>query len=352
MAHVADVGGAEAVLDLGRLDDAARPEVGAEGLEQRRIALHRLVDVVRALDDPERSARGLRRRLRARDDALLERPHVVEIDRAYVEDGGGELGDDVGRRAAVGDDAMDARVGAYLLAQHRHVGVGLDGGVERVHALPRVRGGVRRLARELQADAHDPEQVHVRDPAVPAVNHHRGVDSREDAALDEPHLAAAALLRRGADDQDAPGRQAIAHGREPGTGADAGGRDGVVAAGVPDARQRVVLAEDRDGRPFAGLERRAERGLDAGDAALHLEALRVEELGEPRGGLDFRVAELGVVVDPVREPLEIVTEAVHRLGDQLLEWVHGGLLVVTVRVCGADGAPHYTTAPGVIGFAA
>src|SRR5437870_5264305 len=139
-----------------RLDDAARPEVGAEGLEQRRIALHRLVDVVRALDDPERSARGLRRRLRARDDALLERPHVVEIDRAYVEDGGGELGDDVGRRAAVGDDAMDARVGAYLLAQHRHVGVGLDGGVERVHALPRVRGGVRRLARELQADARDP----------------------------------------------------------------------------------------------------------------------------------------------------------------------------------------------------
>src|SRR2546427_1411297 len=105
--------------------------------------------------------------------------------------------------------------------------------------------------------------------------------------------------------------------------------------------------------PYTTLFRsRAERGLDAGDAALHLEALRVEELGEPRGGLDFRVAELGVVVDPVREPLEIVTEAVHRLGDQLLEWVHGGLLVVTVRVCGADGAPHYTTAPVVIGFAA
>src|SRR5206468_7830259 len=115
---------------------------------------------------------------------------------------------------------------------------------------------------------------------------------------------------------DAPLRQAVAHGGEARAGADARGGDYVVAARVADLRQRVVLAEDRDSRAVAGLERRAERGLHAGDTALHLEALRVEELREPRRRLHFVVSELGVVVNPVREFLEIVTQAVHRRGDR------------------------------------
>src|SRR5262249_12842950 len=99
-------------------------------------------------------------------------------------------------------------------------------------------------------------------------------------------------------------------------------RDGVVAARVADRRQRVVLAHDRDRRPFAGLDRRAKRGLDAHDAALDLEALRCEKLREPGGRLDLLVTELGIVVDPARQRLEVITEAVDCSGDRVFEGGH------------------------------
>src|SRR5207245_377348 len=77
-------------------------------------------------------------------------------------------------------------------------------------ALPRRGRGVRRRAAELEARPRDAEQVLVHDPAVEAVDHHRGVHRLEDAALDEPHLAAAALLGGRADDLDATLRQLVA----------------------------------------------------------------------------------------------------------------------------------------------
>src|SRR5262249_52910418 len=86
------------------------------------------------------------------------------------------------------------------------------------------------------------------------------------------------------------------------------------------------LAHDRDRRALAGLDRRAKRGLDSGDAALDLEALRGEELREPGGGLDLLVAKLGVVVDPARELLEVVAEAVDGGGDRVFEGGHLALL--------------------------
>src|SRR3989442_10575131 len=150
---------------------------------------------------------------------------------------------------------------------------------------------------ELEASPQAAEQVLVDDPAVEAVDHHRGVHRLEDAALDEPHLAAAALLGGRADDLDATLRQLVAKRGQRGAGADAGGGDDVVAARVTDAGQRVVLAEDRDRRSLTRLDGAAKRRLDAGDAALHLEALLVEKLGEPCGGLDLLVPELGIVVD-------------------------------------------------------
>src|SRR5712692_5381478 len=73
------------------------------------------------------------------------------------------------------------------------------------------------------------------------------------------------------------------------------GGDDVVATGVADAGQRVVLAEDGDGGAGAGLDGGAEGRVHAADAFLHLEAVRTEELREPAAGLDLRVAQLGVV---------------------------------------------------------
>src|SRR5262249_28363769 len=122
--------------------------------------------------------------------------------------------------------------------------------------------------------------------------------------------------------------------------AGAGRRDRVVAARVADRRQRVVLAHDRDGGALAGLDRRAKRGLDSGDAALDLEALSCEEFGQPGGGLDFLVTELGIVVDPVRELLEVVTEAVDRGGDRVFEGGHVDSPGVRNRAC-STGAPLY-----------
>jgi hypothetical protein len=95
-----------------------------------------------------------------------------------------------------------------------------------------------------------------------------------------------------------------------------------VAARVADPGQRIVLRQDRDRRPRAGaLDRRAERGRQAADAPLDPRPVLLEELGEPGVRPLFLEGELGVAMDPVRERLQLVGEAVHRLGDLRLERV-------------------------------
>src|SRR5262249_61448313 len=96
---------------------------------------------------------------------------------------------------------------------------------------------------------------HVADPLAEAVDHHRRVHVAEHAGLEQLDLAAAALLGRGADDVNAPLWEPVADRRQPGARPGPGGRDRVVTARVPDRRERVVLAPDRDARPLAGLDR-------------------------------------------------------------------------------------------------
>ena len=163
----------------------------------------------------------------------------------------------------------------------------------------------------------------MQDPAVEAVDHHRRVDVLEHAALDQLHLAAAPLLGRRADHLHAPRRQLVAHGRQRGAGAGAGRRDDVVTAGVADGRQRVVLAEDRDGGAAAVVDRAAERRGDASHPALDLEALRAQEVAEPAGRLDLLETEFRIVVDLSRKFFQVVGQAVHRLSDEVLDCAHG-----------------------------
>src|SRR6185295_18664030 len=212
---------------------------------------------------------------------LEQVPHRVDAGGPRVEDGGGGLGDDVGRRAAVGDDAVDPAVRAYLLPHHADRVVGLDDRVQRVDPFPRIGGGVRGLAAELEGAAHDAQQVLVQDGAVEPVDHHRAVHVLEHARLDELDLPAAALLGGGADHLDAALRELGPHRGEGRARAGAGGGDDVVAARVPDAGQRVVLAQDRDGGAVAGLDGAAEGGVHAADPLLHLEALPGQEVAEP-----------------------------------------------------------------------
>ena len=199
--------------------------------------------------------------------------------------------------AAVGDDAVDAAVRAHLLAQHADGVEGLDAGVQGVDARPRVGGGMRGPARVLEGGTRDAEQVRVEQGAVEAVDHHGTVHVLEDSRLDEPDLSGAALLGWRADDLDASLREPGLHCRQRRARARARRRDHVVAAGVPDAGQRVVLAEDGDGGPVASLDGRAEGGLDAAHARLDRQALGGKEPGEPRARLRLLEAELGVVVD-------------------------------------------------------
>src|SRR2546430_2452971 len=100
------------------------------------------------------------------------------------------------------------------------------------------------------------------------------------------------------------------------------GRDDVVAAGVADAGQRVVLGHDRDRRSGpSAVDRRAERRGEPAHGALDPGAVLGEELGEPRVRLLFLERELRMVVDSVGEGLELVREAVDGRGDPGLERV-------------------------------
>jgi hypothetical protein len=128
------------------------------------------------------------------------------------------------------------------------------------------------------------------------VHHQCGVDALERPALDHLDLAPASLLGGRAQQEDPPA-QLVGQRRRGEARAEAGGRDDVVPAGVPDAGERVVLAEDGDGWAFAGLDGGAEGGLHAAHALLDLEALLAEELREPGTGLDLLIRELRIVVD-------------------------------------------------------
>ena len=82
---------------------------------------------------------------------------------------------------------------------------------------------------------------------------------------------------------------------------DGGGGDDVVAAGVADAGQRVVLGADDDVERAADPARRLEGGGQAADARLDGEPVPVERLTEPGGRPLLLPFDLGVGVDAVAE---------------------------------------------------
>src|SRR5207249_2392357 len=103
-------------------------------------------------------------------------------------------------------------------------------------------------------------------------------------------FAAASLLRRRADHTDRK-PDVVGHPRRREPGADGGRRDDVVAAGMADAGQAVVLgAEGNVERTRAGAG--DERGRQPADAAGDAESGPVEDLRAPPGGVLLLEAEL------------------------------------------------------------
>jgi hypothetical protein len=134
---------------------------------------------------------------------------------------------------------------------------------ERARAVPRGDRRVRGLAVEVEVEVHVRERRVRQQIAIEGVEHHRGVDALEHARFEQLDLAAAALLRGGADQVSTRVAGDLrAHAGEREERADGARGDEVVPARVPDLGQRVVLREDGDprarpcrcgrGRPSAG----------------------------------------------------------------------------------------------------
>ena len=232
----------------------------------------------------------------------------------------GDMGRDDVRCLATGlDDAVHAVAGGQGLAQQGHRDLGDDHRVRSINAALRKRArvsgptGVRDLER-LCGEDFGQKQV-----GRPRMDHQRAVDVVEDALLDHDDLAAAALLCRRADHADRDVER-FGNGREGDPGPDRGGRDDVVAAGMANFGQRVVLGDDRDvQRP--GSVRAHERRLEIRDVALDAETGLLEPLDEPAAGHRFLEVELGIGLDPVRQADERFVRALHALAGNLFEVV-------------------------------
>ncbi len=127
---------------------------------------------------------------------------------------------------------------------------------------------------------------------------------RERAALEHEHLAAAAFLGRRAEHPHGE-PEVVRHCGQREPGSDSSGGNDVVAAGVPDVRQRVVLrAHGHDQLPVAylGLERRRQ----VVDALVHGEPPGTQGLGDGPGRCGLREAQFGRGVDRVAQRDELV----------------------------------------------
>ncbi len=148
------------------------------------------------------------------------------------------------------------------------------------------------------------------------VDHHRRVHPVEGPRLQQQRLARPAFLGRCADHPYGEPELLGVRG-EPECCAEAGGGDQVVPAGVPEAGQRVVLADECDGdRPAA--ERRAERGGQAVRGCGDGVAVGAQQFGAPGGRAVLLEGGLGVGVDAAAEREQLCPVRVHAVADGLL----------------------------------
>ena len=219
---------------------------------------------------------------------------------------------------------------------------GLVGGHEAVEGVDAglwCDGGVGCLAAVSDVAAFD--AVHGRSFEVEGrgVDHHGDVDAFECTALEHELLAADVLFGGGTEHEEGDGV-----GGDGGLEADgachAAGGDEVVAAGVADLGEGVVLAEVGDGdgafAPAGG-----EGGLEAESAALDGEAACFESVGEEPGSAGLLEGELGVAVDVEADLGELGARVFDGVDRLLLGCVHSCLLLDCEGVWGrADAARH------------
>jgi hypothetical protein len=255
----------------------------------------------------------------------------------------GVVGDDVGRHAAVQDDAVHPGDLGQELAERVDRHEQLDHRGQRAAALGRAARGVRRDAVELERQRHRRQGVPDRDGAVTGVEHQGRVHVVEHAGLQLDDLAPGALLAGRADHPQRAGR--LRQGlQQRGGRADPAGGDEVVPAAVADAGQRVVLQQVGDDRRAVAVLRH-ERGVQPGDGGLHGEAAAGQPVLQQARRAVLGQRQLGMTVQVEAERAERLVEA----GDG---GVDGVVNCVQVRGCGprlggGHGRPSFLS--GVLG---
>ena len=151
------------------------------------------------------------------------------------EPGRGPVRDDVRRRPALADDAVDPRGRMELLAPQADRGEQQDQRVERVLAAPRIGRGVRLEAREHDVDVLRRERVALDVVAIARVVQQRRVEALEQAVVDHDLLAAPPFLGRRPQEDDLA-RELIGERRQGDRRPDPRGGHRVVAAAVAEAR--------------------------------------------------------------------------------------------------------------------
>ena len=136
------------------------------------------------------------------------------------------------------------------------------------------------------------------------MHHERQMGPEPRPALEEHRLAAAVLLRGGAEHDDGE-VELVGEGGEGEARSDRGGRDEVVAAAVTDLREGVVLgAQHHPERPVTGdaLDRRREPVGAARDDV----PAALERVCDRRGGVMLGERRLGASVDAAAQRHEFV----------------------------------------------
>ncbi len=150
------------------------------------------------------------------------------------------------------------------------------------------------------------------------MDHDGRVDAVEGTGPGHDFFAGVSLFGRGAQEDDGARdccRVFFVQCVDGEEGADAGGGDDVVTAGVSDLGQGVVFGEDCDRPTVSGSRRRPQSGLHSEEARLDVDSVFLEHRGDRGDRFEFLEGGLGQPVDGVEQVREIAFDGIETGGD-------------------------------------
>src|SRR3989441_3080989 len=149
------------------------------------------------------------------------------------------------------------------------------------------------------------------------MKHQRRINPCERAALEHQDLPAPALLGRRPQHEHLPSKSGC-HRRQAYTGAQRGRADQIVAAGMPDLGEGIVLRQECNSGPArSGSDFGPECRGQVGDAALHRKPVLFQRVGQPLRSLHFLERDLRRRMNPAAEINQFFRRAVNGLQNRL-----------------------------------